>query len=677
MLKKFAIGIALAILAAFAGVSYARPTIVTTCIDQTTGSAKVGFLWPVNTNCIPIGFYLQFFPGGNQGSPDVSAALAAATATPRRVIIEGGGAFAITQNITIPSGSVLDVRPGSCLAPSSGKTLLVHGTFEKNVFTQIFCGAGTVTGMTFARPEWWGVTGTADNVPIQKAIAAVEGSFGSDGDKRQVGLACRQYNLAATITLSPTNWINHRFRGCAEGNGGSALYAAPGFSGAYLFNVAGQRYGLPGVIADYEIGDLQLVNNSGNALLGCISVSIVAGYQLEGDKENLLENVACQNFKYGFAAGALRLLRVDRFSFSSNVLNAICYQLIPNDANSFVGDLNFVNQNCSPRSAPPELVDSTDIRGTAYGFLGTPNGGGVAGVSFSGTFYKSNFGFRLQASNGGGVSDIFFGQGGKTQIDGFQCNVFDIQANGLGTTAGQRTLVSNVIASDLYIRGVQPGCTMINILLTATGGAGNVTMDSFQLNNSFLANIGGYGVIADGPITNSGLSGNRWLGDGHSGTSGVLLKNGVNTFSMSGETCQGGINSLVTVSNASPAVVTWWGGAHGLAADSPVRFTTTGALPTGLSVGTTYYVLASGLTSNTFRVSVTPGGAAVNTSSAGSGFQNAAAANTTFLYDQWIHVDTSTSNISIQPTNVTNGLCGNPILNDSVNGATNSIGTIH
>jgi hypothetical protein len=59
--------------------------------------------------------------------------------------------------------------------------------------------------------------------------------------------------------------------------------------------------------------------------------------------------------------------------------------------------------------------------------------------------------------------------------------------------------------------------------------------------------------------------------------------------------------------------------AHGYSAGDVVRFETTGALPTGLSVSLNYFVLASGLTANTFKVSPTPGGIAVDTTGTQSG----------------------------------------------------------
>jgi hypothetical protein len=52
-----------------------------------------------------------------------------------------------------------------------------------------------------------------------------------------------------------------------------------------------------------------------------------------------------------------------------------------------------------------------------------------------------------------------------------------------------------------------------------------------------------------------------------------------------------------------------------------VNFTTTGALPTGLSVGTFYFVVNR--TSNTFEVAATAGGTAINTSGSQSGNQTA------------------------------------------------------
>lgn len=71
-----------------------------------------------------------------------------------------------------------------------------------------------------------------------------------------------------------------------------------------------------------------------------------------------------------------------------------------------------------------------------------------------------------------------------------------------------------------------------------------------------------------------------------------------------------------TISVASPAVLTTAG--HGHSVGDPVRFVSTGTLPTGLATSTNYYVRRV-LSSSTFTVSLTPNGAEVVTTAAGSG----------------------------------------------------------
>ena len=72
-----------------------------------------------------------------------------------------------------------------------------------------------------------------------------------------------------------------------------------------------------------------------------------------------------------------------------------------------------------------------------------------------------------------------------------------------------------------------------------------------------------------------------------------------------------------TMTIASPAVVTKTG--HGLSASDKILFRTTGALPTGVTAETVYFVLAAGLTADDFTFSATDGGSAINTSGTQSG----------------------------------------------------------
>lgn len=106
----------------------------------------------------------------------------------------------------------------------------------------------------------------------------------------------------------------------------------------------------------------------------------------------------------------------------------------------------------------------------------------------------------------------------------------------------------------------------------------------------------------------------------------VLIKGDSNAavdyiiFLTTKKTVIGATNFLIghpTISIASPAVISLAN--HGLSAGNSVVFSTTGALPTGISAGATYYVISSGLGTNSFEVSSTPGGSAVNASGSQSG----------------------------------------------------------
>lgn len=71
--------------------------------------------------------------------------------------------------------------------------------------------------------------------------------------------------------------------------------------------------------------------------------------------------------------------------------------------------------------------------------------------------------------------------------------------------------------------------------------------------------------------------------------------------------------TTVTITIASPGVVTWT--AHPLAVGDVVTFSTTGALPTGLSSTLNYYVSLTGFSTNSFQVAVTRAAALAGTGS--------------------------------------------------------------
>lgn len=69
------------------------------------------------------------------------------------------------------------------------------------------------------------------------------------------------------------------------------------------------------------------------------------------------------------------------------------------------------------------------------------------------------------------------------------------------------------------------------------------------------------------------------------------------------------LTATVTMTIASPCVVTDL--AHGLGNGTAITLTTTGALPTGLTLGTVYYVKK--IDANSYNLALTPGGTSINT----------------------------------------------------------------
>ncbi len=87
--------------------------------------------------------------------------------------------------------------------------------------------------------------------------------------------------------------------------------------------------------------------------------------------------------------------------------------------------------------------------------------------------------------------------------------------------------------------------------------------------------------------------------------------------------------SVVTMTLAAPGVVTWT--AHGLISGQKIQLTTTGALPTGLTASTTYWVTVTG--ANTFNLSSSlanaQAGTLITTSVSQSGVHTAVACSIT------------------------------------------------
>lgn len=112
----------------------------------------------------------------------------------------------------------------------------------------------------------------------------------------------------------------------------------------------------------------------------------------------------------------------------------------------------------------------------------------------------------------------------------------------------------------------------------------------------------------------------RWA----NGSVGTLSTAGLTRDKLFGDVAYYG-TSTVTITIATPGVVSWT--AHGLQSGSTIQLTTTGALPTGLTASTTYFVIV--IDANSFWLATSlvnaAAGTKINTSGSQSGVHTATA----------------------------------------------------
>ena len=232
-----------------------------------------------------------------------------------------------------------------------------------------------------------------------------------------------------------------------------------------------------------------------------------------------------------------------------------------------------------------------------------------------------------------------------------------------GATGLGGNITSTVLNQQYQITSVTTNSFTFTATATAnssdTGHGGTVTA-TYQLNtgpavqtpfNGWGAGYWGSGVWGTGGTTSASLQiwsaynfGQNLL-YGPSGGGIYYWQPAVNTVNNPGVL----LNSLggtVTITIASPAVIT---SSVNLPNGSSIQLGTTGALPSGLSTNTTYYVI--NVSGTTFNLSLTPGGAAINTTGTQSGTQSISLLGDVPLYQNYLQVSDSSNFVLVFGTN--------------------------
>jgi len=232
-----------------------------------------------------------------------------------------------------------------------------------------------------------------------------------------------------------------------------------------------------------------------------------------------------------------------------------------------------------------------------------------------------------------------------------------------GATGLGGNITSTVLNQQYQITSVATNSFTFTATATAnssdTGHGGTVTA-TYQLNtgpavqtpfNGWGAGYWGSGVWGTGGTTNVSLQiwsaynfGQNLL-YGPSGGGIYYWQPVVNTVNNPGVL----LNSLggtVTITIASPAVIT---SSVNLPNGSSIQLGTTGALPTGLSPNTTYYVI--NVSGTAFNLAATPGGAAINTTGTQSGTQSISLLGDVPIYQNYLQVSDSSNFVLVFGTN--------------------------
>lgn len=185
------------------------------------------------------------------------------------------------------------------------------------------------------------------------------------------------------------------------------------------------------------------------------------------------------------------------------------------------------------------------------------------------------------------------------------CQIIGDEANPENVTISTNGAPLGFVATDIRIAGMRLK-SAVSVDLVATGPM------TLRHRNMWFADAGQEffethyypAIIAEGPTRLSGRC-RAWA---HSTEGGMLNFDDQDVI-------LGAKLGTFTVTIATPAVVTW--AAHGQVNDVLFSGKTDGALPTGLQSGQAYFVKV--VDANTFQLSLTPGGASINTTGSQSG----------------------------------------------------------
>lgn len=215
-------------------------------------------------------------PDNYQGINNAVAAAALVNGT-----VKVSDAQTLIDNLTVPANVALQIDRGGLIIDVSGYTLTIKGPFSAGLYQafsgfkprQVTFGDGAV-GAVYA--EWWGVTGTADDVPINDAIASYGSAAGGI-----VQLLNKTYNLSNILTVGSRHLQGTGWQSTFINQTGNYYAASVGAYGSISdLSITGTSATLGGVnISNSGIGELANLHIQGLTNPSAVAVNIYNSYR--------------------------------------------------------------------------------------------------------------------------------------------------------------------------------------------------------------------------------------------------------------------------------------------------------------------------------------------------------------------------------------------------------------